>query len=40
VTQGDVDLIQVAISFGFAEDRVMLAFEVDPGDGAQIDTGH
>jgi hypothetical protein len=23
----------VAISFGFAEDRAMLAFEVDPGDG-------
>jgi hypothetical protein len=33
VTRGNVDLIQVAISFGFAEDRAMLAFEVDPGDG-------
>ena len=33
VTRGNVDLIHsVAISFGFAEDRAMLAFEVDPGD--------
>jgi hypothetical protein len=32
VTRGNVDLIQVAISFGFAEDRAMLAFEVDLGD--------
>src|ERR1700730_16431435 len=33
VTRGNVDPIQVAISFGFAEDRAMRAFEVDPGDG-------
>src|SRR3984893_16660979 len=33
VTRGNVDPIQVAISFGFAEDRAMLALEVDPGDG-------
>jgi hypothetical protein len=33
-TRGNVDLIHsVAISFGFAEDRAILAFEVDPGDG-------
>jgi hypothetical protein len=32
VTRGNVDLIQVAISFGFAENLAMLAFEVDPGD--------
>jgi hypothetical protein len=33
VTRGNVDLVHsVAISGGFAEDRAMLAFEVDPGD--------
>ena len=33
-TRGNVDLIHsVAISFGFAEDRAILAFEVDPGNG-------
>jgi hypothetical protein len=33
VTRGNVDLVHsVPISLGFAEDRAMLAFEVDPGD--------
>ena len=33
ITRGNVDLVHsVVISFSFAEDRAMLAFEVDPGD--------
>jgi hypothetical protein len=33
VTRGNVDLVHSAITVGFAEDRAMLAFEVDAGDG-------
>jgi hypothetical protein len=34
VTRGNVDLVHaVAITIGFAEDRAMLGFEVDPGNG-------
>jgi hypothetical protein len=34
VTRGNIDLVHaVAITIGFAEDRAMLGFEVDPGNG-------